>query len=529
MNNTTSSVETMDPYTRELIEDLFSPAGKRISEAQKITEKHADEIDALLNAVDSKELTFPVIDLFIRLKEIKKEFDITPDAFCISKKMLAVLAKRHQNLDEHGVAVGGRVNQAIPIVEQANQRVVEYLEMNKSEAPSGIELWDRIQENARRIKSILNITDEEWNSYSGQLRNCIDSVEKLSKIISLPPQIIAEVGRVTQNYRMRLTPYYASLIQQNRTNDPVLLQSVPTGEMVDNVGIEIPPVAADHSPARLIDQFYPRVLTIKATNMCAMYCTHCLRIAHIGKKDRIYSDEAYEEALNYIRYNARIRDVLITGGDAFVLPNRMIKKILKALDDIDHVTMKRLGTRIPVTTPWRVDTELLEILEESNDKKPIRVVTQINTAQEITPVSRDTFKRISKSVSAVLNQAVLLKGINDTKIKMWKLCETIQESYVRPYYVFNCSYRNPQFVHFRVPVEKGRDIVESMYGNVSGDAIPRYIATAGGKIPLHRSNVVRHEDTDVIMKKPWSGEEVRYPDADPDQYANQKFSFAKQS
>ena len=139
------------------------------------------------------------------------------------------------------------------------------------------------------------------------------------------------------------------------------------------------------------------------------------------------------------------------------------------------------------------------------------------------------FKRISKSVSAVLNQAVLLKGINDTKVKMWKLCETIQESFVRPYYIFNCSYRNPQFTHFRVPIEKGRDIVESMYGNISGDAIPRYIATAGGKIPLHRSNVLDHEGIEIVMKKPWSGETVRYPDADPDEYARQNFSFAKLS
>jgi lysine 2,3-aminomutase len=326
---------------------------------------------------------------------------------------------------------------------------------------------------------------------------------------------------------MRLTPYYASLIQPGKPNDPVLLQSVPSGAMVDNVGIEVPPVAADHSPARLIDQFYPRVLTIKATNMCAMYCTHCLRIAHIGKKDRIYSDKAYEEALSYIRDNPRIRDVLITGGDAFVLPNRIIKKLLNDLDDIDHVKMKRLGTRIPVTVPWRVDAELLEILDQSNETKPLRVVTQINTAQEITPISKDAFRRISKNVSAILNQAVLLKGVNDTKVKMWKLCETIQESYVRPYYVFNCSYRNPQFAHFRVPIEKGRDIVESMYGNITGDAIPRYIATAGGKIPLHRNNVIDRDGTDVILRKSWNNEEVTYPDADPDEYANQNFSFEK--
>ena len=517
----------MDDFTLELIKELFDAPDQSDSEISSPHKKLTDEIDGLIKATENIGLTAPIIHLFRRLKEIKKELNITPNVFGISKETLSMLAERHQHIDEHGVTVGGRVNKALPIVEQANDRVVDYLKKKDTEAPSGIELWDSIQENVRRIKSILKIDDDQWNSYSGQIKHCIDSVEKLSKIIDLPSQIIEELRRVTKSYRMRLTPYYASLIQPNRTNDPVLLQSVPTGEMVDNVGIEIPPVAADHSPARLIDQFYPRVLTIKATNMCAMYCTHCLRIAHIGKKDRIYSDGAYEEALNYIRDNTHIRDVLVTGGDAFVLPNRMIKKILKALDDIDHVKMKRLGTRIPVTTPWRVDSELLEILDESNDKKPIRVVTQINTAQEITPISKNAFKHISKSVSAVLNQAVLLKGINDTKVKMWKLCETIQESYVRPYYIFNCSYRNPQFSHFRVPVEKGRDIVESMYGNISGDAIPRYIATAGGKIPLHRSNVVDRKGSDVVMKKPWSGETVKYPDADPDEYADPYFSFAK--
>jgi KamA family protein len=517
----------MDEYTLALVKELFDAPDQSVSEVSFPPEKLIDEIGGFVKATENMSLTAPIIHLFRRLKEIKKELNITPNVFGISKEMLVLLAETHQKIDEHGVTVGGRVGKALSIVEQANERVVDYLKNKDTEAPSGIELWDSIQDNIRRIKSILKIDDDQWNSYSGQLKHCIDSVEKLSKIIDLPSQIIEELRRVTKSYRMRLTPYYASLIQSKRTNDPVLLQSVPTGEMVDNVGIEIPPVAADHSPARLIDQFYPRVLTIKATNMCAMYCTHCLRIAHIGKKDRIYSDNAYEEALTYIRNNRHIRDVLVTGGDAFVLPNRVIKKILKALDDIDHVKMKRLGTRIPVTTPWRVDSELLEILEESNDKKPVRVVTQINTAQEITPISKNAFKHISKSVSAVLNQAVLLKGINDTKVKMWKLCETIQESYVRPYYIFNCSYRNPQFSHFRVPIEKGREIVESMYGNISGDAIPRYIATAGGKIPLHRSNVVDHEGADIVMKKPWSGETVRYPDADPDEYADPNFSFAK--
>jgi lysine 2,3-aminomutase len=523
MSTEKSTQNPLDPYTRELLEDLFAPSDVNPACPSDL----ADEIKDLLEQSEHTDRTAPIVTLFTRLKEIRNRSGMLPHAFGISKHTLTSLAQKHQNLDEHEVSIGGRVNMALPIVDQANLRVEDYLRKKHIEAPSGIELWDTIQENARRIKSALNIKDDAWNSYSGQIKNCIDSVETLSKIIPLPQQTIEDIARVTKNYRMRLTPYYASLIQPEKDNDPILLQSVPTGEMIDNIGTEIPPVAADHSPARLIDQFYPRVLTIKATNMCAMYCTHCLRIAHIGKKDRIYSNNAYEEALNYIRENQRIRDVLITGGDALVLPNKTIKKILGALDDIDHVKVKRLGSRIPVTAPWRLDSELLEILSQSNEKKPVRVVTQINTAQEITPISKNVFKKISKSVSAVLNQAVLLKGINDTRVKMWKLCETIHDSYVRPYYIFNCSYRNPQFAHFRVPVETGRDIVESMYGNISGDAIPRFIATAGGKIPLHKSNVMGRDGTDVILKKPWSDEQIKYPDADPDQYANPYFSFAE--
>ena len=507
----------LDSYTAELLDSICSKS------EQELSENVENEITQLYNAACDQNKTGPIVRLFARLKELSEANRKCP----FSRQQLEELAFKHQNIDEHMVSVGGRVGQALTIADDANSRVVEYLAKKESQAPSGIELWDQICENRQRIQHKLGMTDKDWNSFQGQIRNAVDSVEQLGELIDLPDSALRDITRVTRNYRMRLTPYYTSLIMPGKVNDPVMLQSVPTGEMVDNAGIEIPPVAADHSPARLVDQFYPRVVTIKSTNMCAMYCTHCLRIAHIGKKDKMFSKEAYGEALDYIRAHDQIRDVLVTGGDAFILPNSLLRWLLEQLDAIEHVKLKRLGTRVPVTVPIRIDNELLDILEESNDRKPLRVVTQINTAQEITPVSRQGFKNISKKVSAVLNQAVLLRGINDSRVKMWKLCETIQEAYVRPYYIFNCSYRNPQFVHFRVPVEKGRDIVESMYGNISGDAIPRYIATAGGKIPMHRSNVVGREEGELILRKPWNGEEVRYPDADLTEYEKDSFAFSR--
>jgi lysine 2,3-aminomutase len=512
----------LDRYTVELLDSLFKQ-----QEAEK--RPKTDELQTiadLLSLALKQDKTGPIVTLFKALIGFR-ERGISAASFDITREQLVELALKHQQIDEHMVSIGGRVGQALRIVAKADARVEQYLSRKDIEAPSGIELWQTIRANQQRIKKSLAMSDEDWNTFSGQIRHAINSVEELAGLIDLSPAAARDIIRVTRNYRMRLTPYYTSLIMPGAINDPIMLQSIPTGEMVDNAGIEIPPVAADHSPARLVDQFYPRVVTIKSTNMCAMYCTHCLRIAHIGKKDKMFSKQAYGEALDYIRSDKRIRDVLVTGGDAFVLPNSMLQWLLAELDSIDHVKLKRLGTRVPVTVPMRIDEELLDILEQSNDRKPVRVVTQINTAREITPVSREAFKNISGRVSAVLNQAVLLRGINDSRVKMWKLCETIQEAYVRPYYIFNCSYRNPQFVHFRVPVERGRDIVESMYGNISGDAIPRYIATAGGKIPMHRSNVIGREENELILRKPWNGEEVRYPDADMTEYERESFAFAR--
>jgi len=513
----------MDKYDKKLFEMLYQNEQNDIQVQESLRQKAKKMLE---EAEASQGLTAPIIKFFVFLKSTKEKLNITPKNLGLNKDELISLCHKHMNIDEHRVSVGGRVFVALPIVNSANQRIENYLKSKKDEAPSGIDLWDKILQNQEKIKKELNISQKDWDSYDGQIRNAIDSAEKLAKILDLNPKAIKDIARVTKSYRMRISPYYASLIMPGQINDPVLLQSVPTGDMIDNVGIEIEPVAADHSPARLVDQFYPQVVTIKATNMCAMYCTHCLRIAHIGRKDSIYSNLAYKEALDYVRNNKNIRDVLITGGDALVLPNSKLKFLLEELDKIEHVKVKRIGTRVPITSPQRIDEQLLDILEESNNNKPIRFVTQVNTAQEITPLTKDVFRKISKVTSAILNQAVLLRGINDTEYKMKQLCETLQESYIRAYYLFNCSFRNPQFAHLRVPVEIGRDIVEGLYGNISGDAIPRYIATAGGKIPLHKDNVVRQDGNNLILRKPWNNEEAIYPNMSMQEYSK-PFSFQK--
>ena len=160
MANKKIAENRLDHFTRELLDDLFAPSDSN----QSCPPDLAREINDLLRQSEDTQMTAPIVALFTRLKEIRNTWGILPDALDISRDTLILLSEKHQNLDEHEVSIGGRVNMALPIVDQANLRVEEYLRKKDVEAPSGIELWDTIQENARRIKLALNITNEEWNS-----------------------------------------------------------------------------------------------------------------------------------------------------------------------------------------------------------------------------------------------------------------------------------------------------------------------------------------------------------------------------
>jgi lysine 2,3-aminomutase len=517
-------ITKMDKFDKKFFDFLYESSSKKL----EVSSKEVDEVNEWLElSKTSSKLTDPMVKFFSKLKTLKEEYGVTPDDLGLDKDEVILMAFKHKSTDEHGVSVGGRVFSALPIAQTANARVQNYIDNHLKDAPSGLDLQEQIKKNRKKIQEKLNMPDDAWDTYAGQIKYAITSGEQLAQIIDIPQKLIDDIQRVSGVFRMRISPYYASLIMPGVVNDPILIQSVPTGDMVDNRGVNIEPVASDHSPARLVDQFYPRVVTIKATNMCAMFCTYCLRLDHISDKDWVSSKNTYEEALNYIRENEAVRDVLITGGDALALSNKRLEYLFEELDKIPHVKIKRIGSRIPIMTPQRIDDKFLAICEKSNAIKPLRFVTQINTVQEITPEVQEAFKKLSKVTSAILNQAVLLRGVNDTQNKMWKLSELLQETYIRPYYLFNCSFRNPEFGHLRVPISIGRDLVESMYGNIAGDAIPRYLATAGGKIPLHKDNVAQiNEGGDYILKKPWSGEEVPYPDMSMEEY-KKPFAFDK--
>lgn len=495
----------IDKETKMLIDYLLKKRGKEASP------EVVSEVKDLLDDAENGGETDNIIIIFSRLSEItNNDFDIR--SLGITKEKLVRLAILHEEIDDYNTSVAARLH-ARKNVRQAVSRIKSYLN-NKEKVPSGIEISSLIEQNQKRFREFFKCSEKEWNTFSWQMSNRITDAKILGKLIDLTEKRVKEILRVQKKYRMSITPYYASLIVPGKLDDPVLIQCVPDIKEVENTGEKVTAFSQSHSPARLIDQIYPQTAIIKVTNICAMYCRHCLRPHDIGFKDKHWDNEGFQEALKYVEENKNIRDILLTGGDALSLSNDKLEWILNRLVGIDHVKVIRIGTRMVVTVPQRIDEQLLNILNKYCEKKPIRMPVQINSAQEITKYSKSVLQKITKAGIRIMSQSVFLKGVNDTKLKMWKLLETLQEARVQPYYLFNCSYRDPQFKHLRVPVGTGREIIRSTIGNLSGDIRPTYIATAGGKIPLNEDYLTGKKDKKtLLLKKPWNNEIVEYPDA----------------
>jgi len=360
--------------------------------------------------------------------------------------------------------------------EELKERISGYLEA-VNDIPTGFNNRERIKENQERIRETLGGTPEEWKDWKWQLRNRITDVDKLSKLLKLSSKDYEEIKTTGSKFRWAVSPYYLSLINQEEPRDPVRIQSIPCiHEYNDSLG-DFDPMDEEHtSPVSAVTRRYPDRLIINVTNQCAMYCRHCQRRRNIGEVDRATPQEELEEALDYVRKNPEIRDVLLTGGDAFMLSNDTIKWILSELDKIPHLEIKRLGSRTLVTMPYRIDDELTEIL---SSHLPVYVNTHFNHPLEITPDSKDACFKLARAGVALGNQTVLLEGVNNDAYIMKKLNHELLKIMVRPYYIFHAKEVNGTS-HFRTRVEDGIEIMENLRGYTSGLAIPTYLVNAPG-------------------------------------------------
>ncbi len=391
---------------------------------------------------------------------------------------------------------------------QLKENIKDYLEVSQ-EIPSGYKDWERIKKNQAEIQSAFGVSSTEWFDWRWQLANRVVDTDKLRELLNIDEEEAVDINTTGSRYRWAVSPYYLSLIDQDDPADPVRRQSIPTAmEYYDTLGEMDPMDEENTSPAPAITRRYPDRLIINVTNKCAMFCRHCQRRRDIGETDTNATEETLKAALDYIRHNEEIRDVLLTGGDAFMLENDTIDWLLTELENIPHVEIKRLGTRSPVTLPYRVDDELCEILSRH---MPLYVNTQFNHPLEVTPDAGEACMKMTRAGAALGNQAVLLRGVNDNPYVMRKLNQELLRIMVRPYYIFHAKEVKGTS-HFRTRVEEGIEIMEQLRGYTSGLAIPTYILNSPGgygKTPILPNYLVNFYDEKVCLRT-WENHIMEY-------------------
>jgi lysine 2,3-aminomutase len=248
------------------------------------------------------------------------------------------------------------------------------------------------------------------------------------------------------------------------------------------------PIGDDpHSPVKGLVHRYPDRVLLKITDTCAVYCRFCFRKEMVGKGQGVLSPFQIGDALNYIRQNPEIREVILSGGDPLTLSNRRLGDLLSALHSIEHLDIIRFHTRAPLVTPERIDDGLVALL--AAQEKALYVVVHVNHAQEINEAVRGAFKRLSKSGAVLLSQTVLLKDINNNAQTLETLFRLLLANRVKPYYLHHPDLA-PGTSHFRVPIKEGQDIMKQLRGRISGLAYPTYVLDIPGgygKVPLNAS------------------------------------------
>lgn len=391
---------------------------------------------------------------------------------------------------------------------ELRSRISDYLK-DKDTIYTGFDLQEQIQKRKERILNYFNADEEQWANWKWQMANRIKTPEVLSAIFDLDKETSQKIAKVGERFRWSISPYYASLMDYTDEADPIWMQAVPSElELKDEIGLDDPMGEEFTSPAACITRRYPDRLIINVTNQCAMYCRHCQRRRNIGEVDRHKPKEMLEEALDYIRANPEIRDVLITGGDALMLSDKMLDWLLGELDKIEHVEIKRLGTRTIVTLPQRITPELCAVLEKH---PPIYINTQFNHPREITPEAKKACDMLVKAGVVLGNQAVLLKGINNDPHVMKKLNQQLLRIRVRPYYIFHAKQVTGTG-HFITSVDEGIAIMEKLRGYTSGLAVPTYIINAPngyGKTPVLPKYLLNKNEDEVVLRT-WEKRIIHY-------------------
>jgi len=305
------------------------------------------------------------------------------------------------------------------------------------------------------------------------------------------------LARVAARYAVAITPTMEALIDPRDPLDPIALQFRPDARELVTLADENPDPIGDraHAPCAGIVHRYPDRCLLKLVHVCAVYCRYCFRREMVGPTgDGMLGAAELDAAIAYIQAHPEIWEVVLTGGDPFVLSPRRLHDVTARLAAIPHLKVLRWHTRVPAVDPARVTAELVEAIR--SPQATTYVVLHANHPRELTPQARAALARLADAGIPLLAQTVLLKGVNDDTGTLEALMRALVESRVRPYYLHHLD-KAPGTSHFRCTLERGREIVRELRERASGICQPTYVLDipgGHGKTPIAESGL-RETDT----------------------------------
>jgi len=315
------------------------------------------------------------------------------------------------------------------------------------------------------------------------------------------------VAKAIEKFNLRITPAALQFIR--KPGDPFWRQYVPTPDelvvedgIVDSLGED-----AD-SPVPNLTHRYPDRVLFLVSPVCASYCRFCTRRRKVGDPEKIPLNQ-FDAAFAYLREHTEVRDVIMSGGDPFMLSDRRIEYFLKTLREIPHIEIIRIHTRMPSHLPQRITPHLCDIIRKYH---PIYINVHFNHPDELTPDAVRALNLLADAGAPLGCQTVLLRGVNDDPAIMKELMHRLVKARVRPYYIYQADVVAGG-EHFRTSIEKGLEIIRALRGWTSGLCVPHFVIDApggGGKIPLLPEYVERITDREIVLRN-YAGEVYRYP------------------
>ncbi len=366
---------------------------------------------------------------------------------------------------------------------------------------------DKIRGNQSCIKNKCNSTNEfvptilipqYWGTikqkgvfkvkWRDELRKNITEIKHLKEYTDLTPKEERRLKRVIDRHPMSITRYYMSLIDWNVPDDPLRKMVIPSVEELNISGMFDTSGEMENTKMPGLQHKYSQTALILSTNRCTTYCRYCFRKRLVG----LPTEEIlrrFSNAIRYIEFHKEINNVLISGGDPFILPTKVLARFLEGLSAISHLDFIRFGTRVPVTFPDRIlqDDEFLSLLKKYSRKdRKIYVVSQFNHPREITEDSINAINRLLCNGVIINNQTVLLRGVNDNPDTLAELMRKLVNIGVSPYYVFQCRPVKRVKRQFQIPLYEGYKIIENTKKTLDGHSKRfRYImAHRSGKIEI---------------------------------------------